>query len=252
MVSTRRGGGSTPLPSSQPAEQQPKPKPTTSSSPTQLYLFAYNSLFAAGWAYTLAAGLRAAATASSSSPAPAASFFAATTPSARLLVLACILETIHALLGIVPSSPTTCFLQWWGRENALFQIALAVPSVSRHPCAAGMVLCWCCSELIRYPWYALTLTSRGSPRWLTWLRYSAFIPLYPLGVACELTAIYLALPDLRRFRLWSVSMPNAANFAFDYSVFITVMSLLYPYLFWGQYSSLLSTRRKKLGGSGVN
>jgi very-long-chain (3R)-3-hydroxyacyl-CoA dehydratase len=109
------------------------------------------------------------------------------------------------------------------------------------------------SEIVRYPWYALG--SAGiNLRWLTWLRYSLFIPLYPIGVACELTAIYLALPELRRRGLWSVAMPNQLNFAFDYSVFITVMSVLYPYLFWGQYSSLLRTRKKKLGqvvGGGV-
>jgi very-long-chain (3R)-3-hydroxyacyl-CoA dehydratase len=227
-------------------------KPPATNRPLQLYLLAYNSAFALGWAHCLASGLRAAASSSSASSATAAAaassaFFAGAAPTARVLVLACLLETAHAALGLVPSSPLTCFLQWWGRENALFQIALAVPAVQRHPAAAGMVLCWCLSEVIRYPWYA---AGASSPRWLTWLRYSAFIPLYPVGVVCELAIIWVALPALRRERLWSVQMPNAANFAFDYSVFISVMALLYPYLFWGQYSSLLRTRAKKLGGGG--
>jgi very-long-chain (3R)-3-hydroxyacyl-CoA dehydratase len=246
MVSTRAGGAATQTPAARGRSQQPKQ--TKSNRIAQLYLLAYNSAFALGWAYCLVSGARAAAAASSSSPAAAASaFFAAATPTAKILVLACILETVHAALGIVPSAPLTCFLQWWGRENALFQIALAVPAVQRHPAAGVMVLCWCLSEIIRYPWYA---AGASSPKWLTWLRYSAFVPLYPVGVVCELTCIWLALPTLRRDKLWSVDMPNSVNFAFDYSIFITIMSILYPYLFWGQYSSLLRTRAKKLGGGG--
>lgn len=227
----------------------------------QLYLLAYNSAFALGWAYCLASGVGAVASVASAAspsrptlPALCAAFFGGAVPAARVLVLSCILETAHAALGMVPSSPLTCFLQWWGRENALFQVALAVPELrdGGHPAAAGMMLCWCASEVIRYPWYAAGAAdpARGPPRWLTWLRYSAFVPLYPLGVACELWAIWAALPALRRERRWSVQMPNAANFAFDYSVFISAMALLYPYLFWGQYSSLLRTRAKKLGSGG--
>ena len=49
-----------------------------------------------------------------------------------------------------------------------------------------------------------------------WLRYSAFIPLYPLGVASELTMAYLALPIIKAKQPLSVHLPNAFNFGFDY------------------------------------
>ena len=34
----------------------------------------------------------------------------------------------------------------------------------------------------RYPWY-LASTVGKPPAWLTWLRYTMFIPLYPMGIA---------------------------------------------------------------------
>jgi hypothetical protein len=52
-----------------------------------------------------------------------------------------------------------------------------------------------------------------------WLRYSAFIPLYPLGVASELTMAYLAMPVIREKRPLTLTMPNALNWGFDYYVF---------------------------------
>ncbi len=64
--------------------------------------------------------------------------------------------------------------------------------------------------------------------WLLWARYSAFLPLYPLGVASELTMVWLALSTLRRERPWSIAMPNACNFGFDY--FWTCMLIVVAYM----------------------
>jgi very-long-chain (3R)-3-hydroxyacyl-CoA dehydratase len=60
-----------------------------------------------------------------------------------------------------------------------------------------------------------------------WLRYSAFLPLYPLGVASELTMAYLALPAIRERRPWSVALPNPANFGFDYYTACWIIIALY-------------------------
>jgi hypothetical protein len=45
--------------------------------------------------------------------------------------------------------------------------------------------------MIRYPWYAATLM-QDCPNWLTWLRYTAFIPLYPIGVIAEMVLLYVS------------------------------------------------------------
>lgn len=54
------------------------------------------------------------------------------------------------------------------------------------------------------------------PYFLLWLRYTTFIPLYPLGVSSEMTMAYLALPIIKAKRPLSISLPNKLNFGFDY------------------------------------
>lgn len=81
-----------------------------------------------------------------------------------------------------------------------------------------------------------------------WLRYSSFIPLYPLGVASELTMVYLAMPTIRDSGMWSIRMPNAYNWGFDYywACILAVLTYLpgLPQL----YLYMLTQRRKQLGG----
>ena len=43
----------------------------------------------------------------------------------------------------------------------------------------------------------------------------------------ELALVYLALPALSDMHIWSISMPNALNFAFHYDIYVTIYSLLY-------------------------
>lgn len=62
---------------------------------------------------------------------------------------------------------------------------------------------------------------------LTWLRYSVFLPMYPLGVASELTMAWLALPTIKATGLWALRMPNKINFAFDYYVACWLIIALY-------------------------
>lgn len=51
--------------------------------------------------------------------------------------------------------------------------------------------------------------------------------LYPLGVASELTMVYLALPYIRSSRKWSIHLPNTVNFAFDYYYFCLFAVVVY-------------------------
>ena len=54
-------------------------------------------------------------------------------------------------------------------------------------------------------------------------RYSAFIPLYPLGIlAGEMPLIWSGLPYIQQHKLHSLEMPNSLNFAFSYHIFVQV------------------------------
>ena len=134
------------------------------------------------------------------------------------------LEILHPALGLVGGSPITALMQWGGRSNVFFAIIRHVPVVQTSPAVGATLLAWALSEVIRYPWYAAG--GQEGPPWLTWLRYTAFIPLYPVGVVGEMLAVFYALPYIRQHALHYVIMPNAWNFGFDYSIFMTVRLLL--------------------------
>jgi very-long-chain (3R)-3-hydroxyacyl-CoA dehydratase len=156
-----------------------------------------------------------------------------------------LLEVFHALFGLVRGSPVAALMQWMGRANVLFNVILPIPSVCASAPAGAMVLAWALSEVVRYPWYTAQL--KGTcPFWLTWLRYTMFIPLYPVGVLGEIMSIYNALPILESQSMYSVRLPNAWNFGFDYAIFMKIVLILYPFLWWQLYAMLLKTRSKKL------
>ncbi len=61
----------------------------------------------------------------------------------------------------------------------------------------------------------------GQRCWLC--RYTAFVPLYPLGIfGGEMPLIYTSLPYLRDRQLHSLRMPNSFNYAFSYHYFALV------------------------------
>jgi very-long-chain (3R)-3-hydroxyacyl-CoA dehydratase len=60
-------------------------------------------------------------------------------------------------------------MQWAGRSNVLFGVVAAVPEVQNGAAVGAMFLAWDLSEVVRYPWYAASLTG-ACPHWLTWLR----------------------------------------------------------------------------------
>lgn len=49
---------------------------------------------------------------------------------------------------------------------------------------------WCTCTPIRYPYYILSVLEMEA-KVLTWLRYIAWIPLYPIGFTCEGVYMYM-------------------------------------------------------------
>ena len=56
-----------------------------------------------------------------------------------------------------------------------------------------MVFAWSLTEVIRYSYFALSLSMSGAtPKFMVWLRYNTFFVLYPMGIASEVGLVYLA------------------------------------------------------------
>ncbi|DBB00138.1 TPA: Very-long-chain, variant 2 [Trebouxia sp. C0004] len=147
--------------------------------------------------------------------------------------------------GLVRGSPLTALMQWSGRSNVLFAILHRIPQLWTNPAAAVLIYVWALSEVVRYPWYATSLL-KCCPSWLTWLRYTLFIPLYPVGMLAEMVLMVKALPFLKSQKLNSVSLPNVFNFGFDYHMFIQGLLFVYPFLWLFLYQTLLHQRKKKV------
>ena len=80
--------------------------------------------------------------------------------------------------------------------------------------------------MIRYAFYAAK--DLGSiPYALSWLRYTTFIVLYPLGVASELALVALALPSIKQRQLLAYPMPNVVNMSFSYAALCRIIMACY-------------------------
>lgn len=146
-----------------------------------------------------------------------------------------VLESIHALFGFVRASFFSAFLQQFGRSFILYGILIPVKESINQSGFVMMAFAWSTIEIVRYGFYiTYQLAPNKTPDWLVWLRYSLFIPLYPLGVLGELLCLAHAIPILYRNEIWTLHMPNRMNFSFDWFYYVTFSSLLYlpgfPYM----------------------
>lgn len=63
-----------------------------------------------------------------------------------------------------------------------------------NPLYASMVLAWSMTEVVRYTFYASSLIGQP-PYLLTYLRYTMFYILYPIGAGSEAFLTYSTLPN---------------------------------------------------------
>ena len=157
------------------------------------------------------------------------------------------MEVLHSILGFVPSPVLTALMQWAGRTHVLMSVVHAIPALHATNAAALMFLAWSLTEVIRYPTYAF-----GSkvPSWLNYLRYTVFIPLYPIGGPSEIWLMVNSLPTMDAKQMYTITMPNAINFAFHYPTFLRGLIVVYPYLVFKLYAYMFHQRKKKLSGGG--
>lgn len=187
-----------------------------------MYLIAFNIVSAVGWAVVLAltiAGVvvndptnnHTAANALSTTLASALARFVPATYAQSWSVLAPVqslaaLEVLHVLLGLVRSPLPTTFMQVSSRLILIWAIVARYSSTHPSPIYTTMVLAWSLTEVPRYAYYALGLLGVIPPSWLTWLRYSAFYVLYPLGAGSEALLALSTISEWQhgRYANWNV------------------------------------------------
>ncbi|CAN8073541.1 unnamed protein product [Agarophyton chilense] len=200
------------------------------------YLFAYNAVMTAGWSIVLLRLLQALVNRSS--------VYDAVNLPLAIFQTAAVLEIVHSLTGIIRAPVATTALQVTSRLILVWGISHLVVSVRSNLSFTTMVLAWALTEIPRYLYFTVSSVATHVPYWLTYLRYSTFLPLYPLGASSEWFTMYAALPYMRHSKLLSISLPNRYNFAFDYHVCAIIILALYIPGLPHMYFHMLRQRRK--------
>ncbi|KII92249.1 hypothetical protein PLICRDRAFT_466165 [Plicaturopsis crispa FD-325 SS-3] len=268
------------------ATAPPVPPKSSKSGPSALikyYLIAYNALSALGWAYLLVVTLTHIFSASSPTPQSppttllarlfspilkstpyastesklptwavayyrkAAGTYARTGVITATVQSTALLEVAHALLGWVRSPVQTTAMQVASRLFLVWGITEQFDVARTSPIYTSMLIAWSLSEIPRYVYYIFPLTGRPVPYFLTWIRYTAFYPLYPLGAGSEAALIYLTLPRSSLYPSWQGWLKGGLWGPGDY--FRGVLLLVWPPALYVLYTHMIRQRRKVLGAA---
>lgn len=129
------------------------------------------------------------------------------------------LEVMHPIFGYTKGSPLYPFLQVTGRNFILFCMIDAEVRVQTKPVILHLFLCWSIIECVRYPYYVFSLI-KFEIGFVTWLRYTLWIPLYPIGAICEGVVILRNISFFEETQKFTVTMPNKWNYTFCMCTFM--------------------------------
>ncbi|XP_017011742.2 very-long-chain (3R)-3-hydroxyacyl-CoA dehydratase 3 [Drosophila takahashii] len=157
------------------------------------------------------------------------------------------LEVMHPIFGYTKGGAVVPFFQVSGRNFILFLMIDMEPRMHAKPVVFYVFIIWSLVELVRYPFYLAQLLGREVGL-LTWLRYTIWIPLYPMGILCEGIIVLRNIPYIEETKRFTVEMPNPWNITFDMVLFLKLYLLLL--ILPGSYlvmSHMAKLRSKKLG-----
>lgn len=139
-----------------------------------------------------------------------------------------LIEVGHAIVRFVPSSPVTTFIQIFSRLMLVWGILVPIPEARSSLGVPLLLVAWSIAECTRYFYYGFHLYD-VVPYFSTWLRYTLFIVLYPMGVTGELLTTYASLSTISKKKLWSIELPNFLNISFyyDYALILFMLSYIH-------------------------
>ncbi|KAH3831120.1 hypothetical protein DPMN_104382 [Dreissena polymorpha] len=157
-----------------------------------------------------------------------------------------VLEIIHPLIGLVKTGVVAPVMQVGGRGFILFLLILQDVRLQIAPVVWYLFMTWSAVELVRYPFYMLSSIGKDI-KVISWLRYSAWIPLYPLGILFEATVVIMSIPLFEESGMFSVQLPNASNMAFYFPWFLHTYLLILALGGIQMMKHMYILRKKKLG-----
>lgn len=157
------------------------------------------------------------------------------------------LEVVHCMIGFVRSSAFQTFMQILSRIIIVWVALVPFPETHETVGLYMILWAWPIAETTRYIYYALNLMNLNLYL-VTWIRYSFFIVLYPLGVSGELLILYKLMQICQKTGVYDYPLPNKLNISFYGDIGIILLILTYVPFFPKLYMYMLSQRKKFLGG----
>uniref|UniRef100_A0A183D8N9 Very-long-chain (3R)-3-hydroxyacyl-CoA dehydratase n=1 Tax=Gongylonema pulchrum TaxID=637853 RepID=A0A183D8N9_9BILA len=128
---------------------------------------------------------------------------------------------------------------------AIIYIIDGCPDVQNTITTFLLIVVYFSIEIFRYPYYAAS-SLELKVNLLTWLRYNAWIPMYPLGLILEGITMYRVLPYYYRTDKYSIELPNPANFAFNFAVALGIfLFFVFPFVAKYLLTHMWIQRQKK-------
>ncbi|XP_069481216.1 very-long-chain (3R)-3-hydroxyacyl-CoA dehydratase 3 isoform X2 [Ambystoma mexicanum] len=157
-----------------------------------------------------------------------------------------ILEIINPLLGLVKTAVIPSVIQVFGRNLILFVIFGNVEEMQNRAVVFFVFYIWSSIEIFRYPFYMLSCIDT---EWklLTWLRYSIWIPLYPLGGLAEAVSVIQSIPIFNETGRFSIHLPYPLNFSIRFSIFLQIYVVMIFFGLYINFRHLYKQRRRRIG-----
>ncbi|KAI1706507.1 protein tyrosine phosphatase-like protein, PTPLA domain-containing protein [Ditylenchus destructor] len=155
------------------------------------------------------------------------------------------MDVLHSVMGLTKSGWKMVTLQVTGRLAVLWIINGNDEIHSWLPVFILMVN-YFLAEQFRYPYYALHST--GISLWpITWLRYSMWMLLYPIGLLMESIIFLRSIPFYYKSGVYSLQLPNAWNFSYNFGIVLGVFTAaVFPFIAYRLLSHMHKQRRKQL------
>ncbi|OXA50868.1 very-long-chain (3R)-3-hydroxyacyl-CoA dehydratase [Folsomia candida] len=157
------------------------------------------------------------------------------------------LEIAHAVFGFTKTSIPMSIMQIMGRNVILFGTINPEVRLHSHSFIFFLFYIWALADIIRYPFYMMQMYN-VKPYLMTWLRYSCWIPLYPMGILSECVIIFNAITFFEETQKFSLLLPNSLNATFYFPALMRI------YLLFGVFpatsfiiKSMWRGRKKVLG-----
>lgn len=134
-----------------------------------------------------------------------------------------VVETINAAIGVTTSPVLPSLIQLLGRNFILFIIFGTMEEMQNKAVVFFVFYLWSAIEIFRYSFYMLTCIDMD---WkvLTWLRYTLWIPLYPLGCLAEAISVIQSIPVFNETGRFSFTLPYPVKIKVRFSFFSSDLS----------------------------